>query len=50
MNPSTEQDYQRIIRQQQLRIAELEQRVAQLTARVRGPVGPGGLPLEELLQ
>ena len=41
MNPSTEQDYQRIIRQQaqtlrqqQLRIAELEQRVAQLTARV----------------
>jgi transposase len=41
MNPSTEQDYQRIIRQQaqtirqqQLRIAELEQLVAQLTARV----------------
>ena len=34
MNSSTEQDYQRIIRQQQARIAELEQLVAQLTARV----------------
>jgi transposase len=34
MNPSTEQTYQQIIRQQQARIAELEQQVAQLTARV----------------
>ena len=34
MNPSTEQTYQQIIRQQQARIAELEQQVAQLTGRV----------------
>ena len=34
MNPSTEQDYQRIIQQQQSRIAELEKKVQELSAQV----------------
>ena len=34
MNPSTEQDYQRIIQQQQARIAELEKKVQELSAQV----------------
>jgi transposase len=34
MNPVTEQDYQQTIRQQQLRIAELEKKVEELTAQV----------------
>jgi len=36
MNPATEQAYQQIIRQQRARIAELEQLVVQLTAKVAG--------------
>ena len=34
MNPGTEQDYQRIIQQQQARIAELEKKVQELSAQV----------------
>jgi hypothetical protein len=34
MNPGTEQDYQRIIQQQQARIAELEKKVQKLSAQV----------------